>query len=138
MSEPMSHKRASRFIERLTKRLHRLLHFGEWGDWQIEVEAVDADHVGHHGNEALVGWQQATPPYFAACIEIPTRQPEDGVVKATVHEHLHVALADVRRAVTMICDGDTESVAWRMYDDAEERVVTRLERAFVALLGERG
>ena len=136
MDEPkmLPHKQAVHYIRRQAKRLQRLLHFGKHGDWCINIVAVDADHVGHCGQESLVGWQQSTPPYFSADIEIPTRHPRKVLLQAVVHEHLHVAMADVRRAVTIISGGDTESVAWRMYDDAEERAVTRLERAFVALL----
>lgn len=133
----MPYKQAKTYIERLAKRLRQLLKFGEYGDWQINLKVLDGDHVGHAGkDEPLIGWQQAAVPLYQSDVVIAARQPLEVVRATTIHEHLHVVMAEVRRAVATMAGGDVEGPAWCAYDDAEERCVTRLERAFVELLGE--
>lgn len=133
----VTYQQARRLIERVAKQMRRLLRFGEFGDWLIHYEIEDSDHVGHSGGELLVGWNQTTPPYYQSDMEIAARHPVETLRRTVIHEHLHVVFADVRRAVTIMADGDTTTPAWRAYDDAEERAVTRLERAFEMLLQEQ-
>lgn len=127
----MTYKQAMAYGIRFGKYVWRLLSLCEW---KINAEFEDTPFL-RKTPEGLEGIAHchATPAYLEADLTWATQVSRQRFREAIIHEHLHVVMAEMR-LLAQRAIGDTECNEWQSYDDAEERAVVRLERAFSALL----
>lgn len=129
----MTYKQAMAYGTKFGKYIWRLLSLCEW---KINAEFEDAPSiVGERDGLIYIGHCRATPCYLEADLTWATQVSRKQFREAIIHEHLHVVMAEMR-LLAQRAIGDTEGNEWQSYDDAEERAVVRLERAFSALLEE--
>lgn len=125
-----SHKQQVSFGMRFGRFVHGLLGITEW--------KVNADFVKQSSlrqtPDGLDGIGQcfATPAYLEADVEFATIVSRERLRQSIIHEHLHIVMAEIRALAQRSMTGNELAA----YNDAEERAVTRLERALDDLLKE--
>lgn len=85
-------------------------------------------------------------PYWKACLEFrPSDFMEPSIVgkQAVIHEHLHISLAELTHAIETAVNAHVKpkhrgGILNHIYSDAEERCITRLERAIYDMLEPKG
>jgi phage gp36-like protein len=127
--KPITHAR----VERYLKQTMRWLGLGHVKVWLTTREHEAVDDAGSAGDCS------PTNRGMNAHIRIATRHPWDEVQRTIIHECCHVATYELRSCtwnLEKVLGQQAFSVVCEQMEDAEERLVLRLERALMGALKE--
>lgn len=102
-------------------------------DWHIEITMTDKPG----GAKSKEGEARTRARYLTAFLEINSGMDDEGLRNTLLHEHLHVAFAQMDRTVDLIIAMLPKKLrkhAEELYTDANEQTVMRLVTGLLPLL----